>query len=84
MSVDLDLEVSAGVNLRKTYHLENKRILFLAVIATCWATMLYFGRDGYIEATKKIVAASKYIEDGLVPQGTHLNRQPCKNILSTG
>ncbi|XP_049837080.1 sphingosine-1-phosphate lyase isoform X3 [Schistocerca gregaria] len=35
------------------------------IIAACWATMMYFGLDGYVEATKKIVSTTKKIEEGL-------------------
>nr|CAG4647007.1 EOG090X051L [Megafenestra aurita] len=35
------------------------------LIATCWAAMMYYGRDGYVKATKKVVEAQKYIENGL-------------------
>lgn len=31
-------------------------------IAVCWATMLYFGIDGYALATRNIVHTTKYIE----------------------
>lgn len=33
-----------------------------AVIASCWATMMYFGKRGYMEAAGKIVDVSRYIE----------------------
>lgn len=35
------------------------------VIATCWASLLYHGRDRYVECTEKIIAVSKYIEENL-------------------
>lgn len=31
-------------------------------IAVCWATLLYFGRDGYVLATRNIIHTTKYIE----------------------
>lgn len=34
-------------------------------IATCWATLMYFGKEGYLEATKKIIETRKYIEERL-------------------
>merc|ERR1740128_1583561 len=37
----------------------------LAIIATCWASMMYYGRKGYVEATKKIVETHHYIEQEL-------------------
>lgn len=34
-------------------------------IATCWATMLSFGKQGYIQSTREIIHTTKYIEKGL-------------------
>lgn len=31
-------------------------------IAVCWATLLHFGREGYVTATRNIVHTTKYIE----------------------
>jgi len=36
-----------------------------AVIAGCWASMLYFGQEGYIDSTKRIITAAKKICAGL-------------------
>jgi sphinganine-1-phosphate aldolase len=36
--------------------------MFTGIIAACWATLMYFGLEGYIDATKKIVQTTKYIE----------------------
>nr|CAG4642477.1 EOG090X051L [Evadne anonyx] len=33
-----------------------------ALVATCWAAMMYYGRSGYVEATKKIAETQRYIE----------------------
>nr|CAH0112481.1 unnamed protein product [Daphnia galeata] len=35
------------------------------LIAACWASMMYYGRNGYVEATKKITETHRYIEKGL-------------------
>nr|CAG4648625.1 EOG090X051L [Polyphemus pediculus] len=35
------------------------------LIATCWAAMMYYGRSGYVEATKKIVETQRFIENEL-------------------
>ena len=32
------------------------------IVATCWAAMMFYGRSGYVEATKKIVETQRYIE----------------------
>ncbi|PIO28197.1 hypothetical protein AB205_0051490, partial [Aquarana catesbeiana] len=31
------------------------------IVAACWATMMHIGEDGYIEATKKIITAARFI-----------------------
>jgi glutamate/tyrosine decarboxylase-like PLP-dependent enzyme len=36
--------------------------MFTGIIAACWATLMYFGLEGYVDATKKIVQTTKYIE----------------------
>lgn len=36
------------------------------IIAACWATLMHFGLDGYVDTTKKIVNTAKYIETELV------------------
>ncbi|XP_042712819.2 sphingosine-1-phosphate lyase 1 isoform X2 [Chrysemys picta bellii] len=35
------------------------------IIAACWATLMYMGEDGYVEATKKIISTARFIESGL-------------------
>ena len=37
-------------------------LLSSALVATCWAAMMFYGRSGYVEATKKIVETQRYIE----------------------
>lgn len=32
------------------------------IIAACWATMMNFGMEGYLEITKNIIQTTKYIE----------------------
>lgn len=34
------------------------------IIAACWATLMSFGVEGYLEATKRIIDTSRYIEAG--------------------
>lgn len=34
------------------------------VIAACWATMMSFGHNGYLEATKRILDTARYVEQG--------------------
>eukprot|EP01083_Nonionella_stella_P258983 884558_1 len=37
-----------------------------AVIAACWATMIYFGKNGYREEAMKIMNATEYIKDAII------------------
>lgn len=56
-----------------------------AVIAECWATMKYFGREGYIEATREIVSVSRYIEEGLRQiEGIFVFGQPFSTVIAVG
>jgi len=32
------------------------------IIAACWAALVHFGRDGYVQTTKKILDTAKYLE----------------------
>lgn len=55
------------------------------IIAACWATFMYFGLDGYLQATKKIIEVTKYIEhelrkmDGIFIFGT-----PATSVIALG
>ena len=33
-----------------------------AIIAACWATMMLIGRDGYLDATRRIIETARHIE----------------------
>ncbi|KAF4105800.1 sphingosine-1-phosphate lyase 1 [Onychostoma macrolepis] len=35
------------------------------IIAACWATMMYIGEKGYVEATKKVVETARKIKAGI-------------------
>lgn len=54
-------------------------------IATCWATMLYHGLDGYVEATKRIVDTARYIERHLrkIP-GIYIFGTPATSVIAIG
>ncbi|XP_014471347.1 PREDICTED: sphingosine-1-phosphate lyase [Dinoponera quadriceps] len=55
------------------------------IIAACWATLMYFGHNAYIESTKKIIETTKYIEkrlrglDGIFIFGT-----PATSVIALG
>lgn len=54
-------------------------------IAVCWATMLYFGKEGYIEATREIVHTTKYIEKGLRDiKSIFVFGQPATSVIAIG
>ncbi|CAG5129758.1 unnamed protein product, partial [Candidula unifasciata] len=36
-----------------------------SIVAACWATLMHFGEDGYIDTTKRIVSTTKYIVNRL-------------------
>ena len=33
-----------------------------AIIAACWATMVYMGESGYVDTTRKIVSTTRYMD----------------------
>ncbi|KAG7190951.1 hypothetical protein KM043_007002 [Ampulex compressa] len=55
------------------------------IIAACWATLMFFGYNGYVEATKKIIQTTRYIElelrklDGIFIFGT-----PATSVIALG
>ncbi|ESO89041.1 hypothetical protein LOTGIDRAFT_228978 [Lottia gigantea] len=36
-----------------------------AIIAACWAAMMYVGEKGYVDSTKKIITTARVIADGI-------------------
>ncbi|XP_076165683.1 sphingosine-1-phosphate lyase [Ptiloglossa arizonensis] len=55
------------------------------VIASCWATFMYFGHNGYLEATKQIIETAKYIEQGLRKiQGIFIFGTPATSVIALG
>jgi len=54
-----------------------------AVIASCWASLMYMGHDGYVEATRKIIQCRKKIEEGLRKiEGIHIEGVPDVSIVA--
>ncbi len=37
-----------------------------ALIAACWSALMYFGREGYVKSTKRIVTTARFIAQGYV------------------
>ncbi|KAK7862379.1 hypothetical protein R5R35_004164 [Gryllus longicercus] len=55
------------------------------IIAACWATLLHFGLEGYVNATKKIVETTKYIEKGLREMnGIFVFGTPVTSVIAIG
>lgn len=55
------------------------------LIAACWATLMYFGTDGYVRSTGEIVRTAKYIEAGLreLP-GIYVFGRPATSVVAIG
>ncbi|XP_017108341.2 sphingosine-1-phosphate lyase [Drosophila bipectinata] len=55
------------------------------IIAACWATMMSFGYDGYLEATKRIVDTARYIERGVRDiNGIFVFGKPATSVIALG
>ncbi|CAB0036915.1 unnamed protein product [Trichogramma brassicae] len=53
------------------------------IIAACWATMMYFGRKGYLDATQKIIYTARYIEKELRKlQGIYVMGKPATSVIA--
>lgn len=54
-------------------------------IATCWATMMNFGEDGYTEATKSIIDTARYIERHLRKlSAIYIFGTPATSVIALG
>lgn len=54
-------------------------------IAVCWATMLSFGTDGYVESTKRIIDTARYIERHLrAIKGIYVFGKPATSVIAIG
>lgn len=55
------------------------------IIAACWATLMYFGYNGYLESTRKIVETTKYIEQELRKMdGIFIFGTPVTSVIALG
>ncbi|XP_073813890.1 sphingosine-1-phosphate lyase [Musca autumnalis] len=55
------------------------------IIAACWATMMNFGFNGYLEATKRILDTSRYIEMALRKiDGIFIFGKPATSVIAMG
>ncbi|XP_033108376.1 sphingosine-1-phosphate lyase 1-like [Anneissia japonica] len=56
-----------------------------AIVAACWATMIYFGESGYIASTKKIVSTTRYIAEQLGKiNGIFVYGKPKVSVVAIG
>ena len=54
-----------------------------ANIATCWATLLHFGFDGYVGATKKIIETQHYLKKELSElEGVRVIGDPIMSVIA--
>lgn len=66
--LDLDQEVcdkfcTGSYHLYENHYKYRVCLKSKVLIAGCWASMLHFGFDGYVKATKKIIETTRYIEN---------------------
>lgn len=55
------------------------------IIASCWATLMYFGYNEYLESTKKIIETTKYIEQSLRKMdGIFIFGTPATSVIALG
>ncbi|CAF0916017.1 unnamed protein product [Rotaria sp. Silwood1] len=55
------------------------------IIACCWATLMYYGLEGYVEETRKIIQVTRYIADGWSKiDGLYLLHNPDVSVVSVG
>ncbi|XP_075226838.1 sphingosine-1-phosphate lyase [Lycorma delicatula] len=55
------------------------------IIAACWATLMYFGIDGYVEATSRIIKTTKFIETELRKiDGIFIFGKPETSVIAIG
>ncbi|KAM7343999.1 sphingosine-1-phosphate lyase isoform 1-T2 [Cochliomyia hominivorax] len=55
------------------------------IIAACWATMMSFGYNGYLEATKRILDTARYVEQGIRKiDGIFVFGKPATSVVAMG
>ncbi|RWS24287.1 Sphingosine-1-phosphate lyase-like protein [Leptotrombidium deliense] len=56
-----------------------------ATIATCWASLLYHGFDGYVKATKAILTTTNYLKEELSKiEGIFVYGEPKLSVIAVG
>ncbi|XP_011497779.1 PREDICTED: sphingosine-1-phosphate lyase [Ceratosolen solmsi marchali] len=55
------------------------------IIAACWATLLYFGHEGYVQSTKKVIDTTRFIEQELRKMdGIYVFGTPVTSVIAIG
>jgi len=55
------------------------------ITAACWASLVYHGRSGYVDSTRKIVKTTKYITDELAKvKGIKIFGKPQVSVVAFG
>lgn len=55
------------------------------IIAACWATMMHFGENGYVEATKQIIKTARFLRSELENiKGIFVLGDPQLSVISLG
>jgi sphinganine-1-phosphate aldolase len=53
------------------------------LIACCWATLMYYGREGYVDETRKIIQIARDIAEGWSQiDGLYLLHQPDVSVVA--
>lgn len=56
-----------------------------ASIATCWATLLHYGVDGYVDATRKILKVQRYLKAEISKiDGIFIVGDPLLSVIAIG
>lgn len=56
-----------------------------ANIATCWAALLYYGRSGYVDATRRIMETQRYLKRELLQvEGIYIIGDPVLSVIGVG
>ncbi|KAJ3059502.1 Sphingosine-1-phosphate lyase 1 [Rhizoclosmatium hyalinum] len=54
-----------------------------ALVAGCWAAMMYFGESGYVETTRQIIETARLIADGIKAiDGLKLIGNPAVSVVA--
>lgn len=55
------------------------------IIAACWATLMHYGYDEYVNSTKKIIETTRYVEQKLrAMEGIFIFGTPATSVIAIG